>query len=361
MCTSVTIKTNNGDTIHGRTEEFGIKYNSDIILYPKNYDIKNALYSDGGKSVKAKHRFIGINAGTVFGENASDVNFLLDGMNDNLSLSAHLYPNYNEYKLVDKVNSDEMEITAVPINILGTCDSLDDIYELVNKYNGNFVQTSSAPIPGKFFIVDKNDNSIVIEPNIKGELEIVKGNGVCTNSPTYNYLNQTLGMYSNIQQIDMNLTSTLVDNNKNIAVSHGVAGAWGLPGDTSPESRFVRGTYYKNTSTKTGVDTAEDGVLRMIRIMHNFDIVPGFALRKLGGPQGETATEINEDNIVTDIENTVCAHTDHTLIKDISRGRLYYSDYNNPSYRYVELEDTNEVKMIKVYAKAPKPSKMELK
>lgn len=191
------------------------------------------------------------NIGELFGDAASGLDFLSDGFNEaGLSVGVLYYPNMATYEVVTKTSEEMIDVLA------------------------------GADQPGHFLFIDKTGDAAVFEPDQKGRIEIKPSNGIMTNSPQYEWHLKNLGVYSNIQQFDT-ADSILRNLDGSSAHSHGTCGAFGLPGDTSPTSRFVKANYLANASTKSNVVTAEDGVLRLLRIFNNFDIIPGMALKRI--------------------------------------------------------------------------------
>lgn len=350
MCTSIVLKAKDGSVVQGRTNEFGSYYKNELLLFPRNYEYPNTVFGKEKKFFKNKYAHIGANCGVVLGEHFHGDNIIQDSINEKgLSMSLHYYPQYASYKMVDEVSIDEIDFITLAHHIMSQCSSIDEVIDLVEKTKDSVVFPKSFYAPGHFFIVDNTGRNIAIEPNGPDDLNIVEGNGVFTNSPNYEFHLKNLNSYSNVQVYDMNQKSVLGDNIN----SFGVSGGFGVPFDTSPPSRFVRATYLKNTTTKSTLLNVDDVVLRMQRLLNSFDILPGQALKKTGGDiLGEAPKELDNNSVETDFNNTASGHTDHTLLKDLSRIRYYYKDWKNQNWRYVEMSDydldTSEILRVKM-------------
>jgi len=191
---------------------------------------------------------------------------------------------------------------------------------------------------GHYFFVDEEGNDLVLEPDAPGHVTVYnKTNGIMTNSPNYAYHLQNLQSFANIVQVDSYRTPVLKDVNGNPVQSHGASGGFGLPGDTSPNSRFIKASYLRDTTTRKDLITAEDGVLRMFRILNNFDIVPGMSLKQLGSGAGEGGTGKYANPI--DVENVAAGHTDHTEVKDLKNKKYYYKTCKNQTVRCASFDD----------------------
>lgn len=337
MCTTLTLTTQDGTVIHGRTDEFGMYYRNDIVLIPRNYKLSNRAFGSGSKDFLSQYAIIGTNAGTLFGEALSSPELLDDGMNEvGLSFSMLYYPGFAKYKVVKKISDNELEFLSLGRNILATCSSIDEVVAFIESYQGKLV--SEIDIPIHYFFLDKSGKTLVVEPDQPGCATVYKKtNGVMTNSPNYSFHLLNLNQYVNVQQIDGFSTSPIKGAEGAEIHAHGTSGGFGVPADTSPASRFIKASYLRDTTTKKDLITAGDGVLRMFRILNNFDIIPGMSLKKNGAGQGEGGMAPNANPV--DFVDVSSGHTDHTDVKDLTNGRYFYTTHNNQSPRYIEFSD----------------------
>lgn len=337
MCTTITLKTKDGSMIHGRTDEFGMYYRNDLFMFPRNYEFGNNIQGKTSRIIKSKYAIIGTNIGILFGENLSMPELVDDGMNEaGLSMSELYYPAFATYKIVEEVAEDEQDFVIFGRNVLAECKDVEEAIEYIEKNQGKFVVQSDIPV--HYLFADKSGNTVVIEPDQPGYVTIYrKNNGIMTNAPTYAYHLMNLNQYVNVQQIDGNNPSAIKGVDGKGIFAHGTAGGFGIPGDTSPASRFIKASYLRDTTTKKDLITADDGVLRMIRIMNNFDIIPGMSLKRVGAGQGEGGQGPNANPV--DFDNVSSGHTDHTDIKDLTNGRYFYTTQDNQAPRYVEFND----------------------
>ncbi len=347
MCTLISLKANNGDVVTGRTEEFANYYYNDIVTLPRNYKYTNSMIFGGTKQYQSKYAVVGQNIGDAMpGINLKEL--IGDGMNEKgLSLSFQYYPGCNKYKHVSEFTEEQMDYAMMAIHILGNYATISEVIEFIEAGNEKemFVTHELMTIPEHFMVIDRSGRSIVCEPDEPGKIIIKEGIGIMTNSPDYAWhignLRANLGI-NQFEQKDPVFKG--VDGNK--LTPFGISGAYGLPGDTSPGSRFIRAAYLRETTTKSTLHTAEETVLRLWKIFNLFEIVPGMAVKEV--PSG---TNLPELAVETDFENTICAHNDHVVIKDLTNLKFYYRDWTNQSIRYIDLneylEDT-EVKSIKI-------------
>lgn len=337
MCTSITFKTEDGSFIHGRTDEFGNYYRNDLLLFPRNHEFGNAILCESLNKFKSKYAILGTNLGTLFGEELSFPELINDGMNEaGLSFAEQYYPGCANYKVVESVSQNEIDFTILGRNALALFSSVDEVIEFIESYQGKIVVMT--PQPAHYFFADKTGKTLVVEPDEPGYVTIYrKNNGIMTNSPNYSYHLLNLHQYVNMAQIDGNHSSAIKGVDGQPIFAYGTSGAFGLPGDTSPASRFVRASYLRDTTTRKDLITADDGVLRMFRLLNLFDVVPGMSLKKLGDSQGEGSKGPNANPV--DFDNVAAGHTDHSDVKDLTNGRFFYNTQNNQSPRYVQFSD----------------------
>lgn len=337
MCTTITFKTQDGSFIHGRTDEFGNYYQNDLLLFPRGYAFGNNAIGEPTNVIKSKYAIFGTNLGTLFGDQLSVPALINDGMNEaGLSFGELFYPGFAKYKVVEKVAEDEIDFTILGRNALAQFSTVEEVIEYVESMQGKIVIEIEQP--AHYFFADKTGNTVVFEPDEPGYVTIYReNNGVLTNSPSYSFHLLNLHQYVNLQQVDGYCESAIKGVDGQPIFAHGTSGAFGLPGDTSPASRFIRASYLRDTTTRKNLITADDGVLRMFRILNLFDVVPGMSQKKIGNGQGEGAVGTNA--VPVDLENVSAGHTDHTDVKDLANGRFFYKTQNNQAPRFVQFSD----------------------
>ena len=141
--------------------------------------------------------------------------------------------------------------------------------EIVPIYPPEKGQTS-APT-GHWRIADATGRSVVLEIENGGVRHIYENTaGVLTNSPAFPWQTTNLNNYVHMQTGEVHpqdLGGTALK-----AFGAG-SGMWGLPGDITPPSRFVRAFFYNHTAPMP--KDAQAGVLQAFHILNNFDIPIG--------------------------------------------------------------------------------------
>ncbi len=271
-CTGLTLTAKNGDYVFGRTLEFGAGLlNFELLAVPRNFDYKGITpKKNAGLKWQTKYSHVG------FGLKNHDV--ILDGINDQgLSAGVFYFPGYAEFqKCTDKNNDISLSVHQLVSWILGTCATVEDVKQKLPRINVVGVKLAELGIvpPLHFSVNDKAGNSIVIE-YIKGKLTIHDNLiGVITNSPDFSWHMTNLHNYIGLKSIsDPSLKIKLKNKDQIIAPFGGGSGAFGLPGDFTPPSRFVRATFFK-LNAKT-MNNANDAVFQIFHILNQFDIPAG--------------------------------------------------------------------------------------
>ena len=119
------------------------------------------------------------------------------------------------------------------------------------------------------------------------------------------------------------------------------SGLYGIPGDFTPPSRFVRAAFFSQSafSQKTGYDA----VLEAFHLLNNFDI-----------PKGSAREEHKDEH-----GNILADYTVWTSANDLKAKKFYFRTYDNSQIRMVDLNkmDLNAKEIVKI----PMAGKEEVK
>lgn len=317
MCTALTLETKDGYHLFGRSMDIPLEFNQSVNLIPRNFNWKNVITN---KIIKTKYAILGMS--TII----DDHPMFADGLNEmGLSCAGLYFGGFAEYEK-DLISGKE---NIGPHDfILWTLGNFQNISELKEALkNLNIVDkpfSSSVPIALLHWIVsDKSGNSIVIE-KIKDKLNIWDNPiGVLTNSPPFDWHLINLRQYIGLRpkQFDNIKFSSL-----EISPFSQGTGAFGLPGDFTSPSRFVRATFLKNNITC--IDNEVEGVTAFFHILSNCSM-----------PSGSIVTSDNH-NYKTIYTSAMCCET----------GTYYYHTYDNRQITSIHLfkEDLDR-KKIKNY------------
>jgi choloylglycine hydrolase len=138
--------------------------------------------------------------------------------------------------------------------------------------------------------------------------------GVLTNSPSLNRHLTNLRNYIGLTA--QNVPSLQLGGNFTLPQFGQGTGMFGLPGDATPPSRFVRAVAYSQTAFP--VSTAAAAVLQVFHIMNSFDI-------PLGSVRDKSGNALHID------------YTVWTSVVDLKNNRWYFRTFSDQAIRLVDL------------------------
>ena len=331
-CTGILLKNADGTIVHGRTVEFGMPLEMDIVFVPRGYDFVGQTPLGDGKTWTSKYASAG---GILFGNLA-----IMDGLNEKgLAVGAFFFPTVAQYADTTPDNRGKSMSAADLSNwILTQFATVEEVRTAIESGEAIVAPTllpgwPPQPQPFHWIVYDKAGKSLVIEP-IGGKL-VLHDNplGVLTNSPSFDWHTTNLRNYISLSPRDV--PAVKLDNLTFAPFGMG-AGLHGLPGDFTPPSRFVRATVF--SATAIPAPTAEQGILKGFHILNNFDIPVGAARESSGGKTYSDMTML-------------------TSMRDPQSLRFYYKTYDDQTIRVVDLAkfdfDGKEVKKLSTKSDQP--------
>jgi len=302
MCTSFLLKSTDGGAVYGRSMEFGMPLNSELMISPRGYQ-----YQGIGVDGKAGTGLNWTSKYAVAGMNVLGLPTLVDGMNEkglvggllNAPFTAH-YQNVSQADSSNSISSSQMLLFA--LTNFATVDEVKAGFKkiFVNRSTVAAYKNQTAPV--RVPLHDAQGNSIVIE-YIKGELVITDNpTHVCTNDPVISEQFNNIGQYTNLTNIEQN---PMVIHGTTYQSPSSGNGMRGLPGDYLSPSRFIRALFLSK-SVPTSF-TTEKMVNAAWHITGSFDIPPGAITLSADNPYGGgvDGIEITEWIIVADSKNLV--------------------------------------------------------
>jgi choloylglycine hydrolase len=309
-CTGIRLTAADGSIIYGRTLEFGLPLNSEILFVPRQYEFAGTTASGRpGLTWRSKYSAVGLNG---LGKEV-----FVDGVNEvGLAAGVFYFPGYATYQ---STTPDEDGRALAPWELItwmltnfGTVDeiraALADIRVVAVPLNAQF------GVPAVHYIAhDKAGHSLVVE-YVDGRPKTHDNPlGVFTNSPSFDWHVTNLRNY-------INLTATNVPavdlRGLQFAPLGQGSGLRGLPGDFTPPSRFVRAVALSQ-SAEAGASGPE-GVSQVFHVLDSFDI-----------PEGSVrpATTSREP----------LERTEWTSAADLTARRYYFHTHENRRVRMVDL------------------------
>ena len=291
-CTGIRLTAKDGTVVAGRTLEFGLDLKSAIVAIPAGTALTGTLPNDAkGLAYTTKYGMVGANA---FG-----LPVIVDGLNDHgLYVGEFFFPGYAGYTTITPANASQA-VAAYEYSdwLLGNFATIDEVKAAIGRVvlaPTVLAQMGMAP-PVHFRVMDKTGAAVVIEP-IGGRLELRDDPlGVLTNAPTFDWHMTNLSNYVGLTP--MAHESRTVGGVTVSGFGQG-SGFYGLPGDFTPPSRFVRAVAYQVTAVQPAA--GPDAVQQLFHILNNFDIPVGAVRNKV---QGQTVDEYTLWTSVADLGN----------------------------------------------------------
>ena len=303
MCTAVSFIS--GDSYFGRNLDLEKSYGERVVVTPRNYPFSMRALP----TIDSHYAMIGM--ATV----AGDYPLYYEATNEmGLSMAGLNFPDnahYNAYK-EDKDNVAPFEL--IPY-ILGKCKDISQVKDLlwrINIVNINF--SEALPLSPLHWIISDKERSITVE-SVKEGLKIYDNPyGALTNNPTFDYHLMNINNYMNLHEgVGENRMSP---EQRLRAYSLGM-GAFGLPGDYSSASRFVRAVFIKEKSPCLEGEKE--------RVSHFFHILGGVAM-----PKGCVMTNSGEYE-----------YTRYSSCCNAHKGIYYYTTYDNSAVTAVDMYSFN--------------------
>jgi choloylglycine hydrolase len=333
-CTGIRLIAKDGAVVVARTLEFGADLQSKVGIFPAGTSITGLLPNGAtGMAFKTKYGIVGANA---FG-----LPIVVDGLNDQgLYLGEFFFPGSAGYADVTAENqSRSMAGYQYSMWILGNFATVAEVkaaYDRVSLAGTVVPELGMAP-PVHFRIVDKTGAAVVVEP-IGGRLVIYDDPlGVLTNSPTFGWHMTNLNNYVGLSAANRGAV-TLQPGVTLSGFGQG-SGFYGLPGDFTPPSRFVRAVAFQAAAVQPA--TAPDAVQQVFHILNNFDIPVGAVRDVVNGKA------IDEWTLWTSAE-------------DLTNLQFYFRTFDDQSLRSVDVRKVlasagSDVKYVPMETQLPTP------
>ncbi|MCO7125330.1 choloylglycine hydrolase family protein [Sporolactobacillus shoreicorticis] len=316
MCTSLTLQTKDGHHLFGRTMDFAMDLNQRVIITPRRYKWDNITQ----ETITAKLGVVGM--GT---DQQGKVTFA-DGLNESGLACATLYlpgfASYNKEAASDKTNLPPQDFVLWCLTQFNSVQAVKEAMTRVAFLDVPLPALGVTP-PLHWILSDKSGACIVIEATGKGVQIYDNPVGVMTNSPEFDWHLQNLRQYIGLQSQQFAPTQWI--DLKLSAFSQG-SGSFGLPGDFTPPSRFVRAAFLKQNLT--GIDNEANGITGLLHVLSNCSL-----------PKGVVVTPDNAED-----------YTLYTSAMCLESGTYYYQSYDCQQISAVHLFNENlDSDEVKVY------------
>lgn len=263
---------------------------------------------------QTKHSFIGISI--------KGVNMVVDGVNDaGLCGGSFYFGNINRYVPQTEIEAAGKTALAGEEFVTWALANCRDVEEVREKVLREVAISSDGGVLGRslpqhYVFQDLSGKSLVVEPSIPGSFEIYDNPvGTFTNSPKFDWhvtnLENYVGLSDQVHQGRKIGAADIFSSGKG-------NGLFGIPGDFTPQSRFVRATFLKHFA-----DQVEDekAVELIFHVLDSFDI-----------PKGVVVTG----------ENHKVQFTQYTSAYDLTNKAMYVHVYDNRQIQMLSLEEVSE-------------------
>lgn len=300
MCTAINVNLN--DTYFGRNMDLDYALNMKIVIVPRNYKI------DFKKEESIYSHYAMMGVGVVI----NNYPLFADAINEKgLSIAGLNFPFNAKYYQYD-ANKKNLATYELVLFLLATCQNVKDVkkaLKYINILDENF--SENVKLTPLHFLISDATSSIVLETTVDGMKIYDNKFNILTNNPPFSYQLEYLSNFKNLtnQSIDPNSISL----SSQLFYSYG-SGGYGLPGDYSSASRFIKANFVKNYLVPSNVE------LENVRSF--FSVLDSVYM-----PYGSIKTNLGYE------------HTLYTTCYNSTRGILYYKTYENPNINEIVLSD----------------------
>jgi len=314
-CTVFRLKAKDGSMIVARSMEFGVDLKYDLVIVPRNTPFNSPFMKNtAGIRWRVIYGYVGVaSMGLDYG--------VSDGMNEKgLAIGALWYESDMQWQKA--LPADSLKSLASPMFpdwVLGNFSNVEDLRNALPSMKV-FAYTDSTKmkfVPTLHFIVyDAQGRCIVVEFD-KGECNIYDNPlGIMTNAPSFPWqltnLRQYIGMSAQVPK------PVSLDGIKLNPTGHG-EGMWGIPGDLTPPSRFVR------LAMLTAFAEQQPDATRNLNLCQH--IINTFAI-----PKGVIIDKDASGKVVS--EET----TQWVSFRDLTNRIFYFKTYDNQTLRMLDLK-----------------------
>lgn len=267
-CSSFSWETRDGRHLLGRTyDQFGDLRANRVISVPKGHPCAPGLRTDGnGKP--SDYGFTGM-AVLGFGEA-----ILVDGVNTAGLMGALLhYPEYAFYKDTAAPGTVAVHPGRLLPWLLSRCASIEEAVQEMDAVTLVDDLTQGSPLAAHYILSDGSGETVILEPDADGLRLHRQSIGVLANSPDYIWHRTNLRTYVGVT--NQHKPPQTVVGYELRGFGERLGGGFGLPGDYSSPSRFVRLAFMKEFAVPG--ENELDGVSKMFRAFAPVDLPEGLA------------------------------------------------------------------------------------
>lgn len=323
MCTALTLKTKEGYHLFGRNMDLEYTFGQRVILVPRNFKYEDRV-NDEMKSTK--YAVMGM------GNLIENHPLFADAFNEKGLACAGL--NFPQAYWKDDIEEglDNVAPYDLIFWVLSNFQSIKDLRPHLDKLSmDGKPYTKDMPIATLHWIISDTSGKCLVVENTKEGLKIFDNPvGVMTNSPSFDWHLTNLTQYAglNVNRHQASKWSKL----ELVPLGNG-SGSFGLPGDSSSQSRFIKTAFLKSHVTVGDYENA--GVVEFFNVLNNVSMISGTVVDPFG-------------------RNEI---TQYTSCMNQEKGIYYYRTYKNSQINVIDMnkEDLN-AKCLKVFPYYDEPN-----
>jgi choloylglycine hydrolase len=322
MCTDFLLQAADKDNsvVVGRSMEFGEDLGSQILVGGRGTKKHGAAPDSplGGLSWTAKYGYVGLNVG---GLGPEFKHLICDGMNEmGLSIGALWLPGFTEYSPAVTNKAQALDVTHFTNWVLGNFATVAEVKTGLTGVQIWGGPLARAKIPLHFSIHDASGESAVLEflaGNTQGQWQ-VNTVGVLTNAPPFAWQLTNIRNYVGLSSVDAQPIT--IGGNSYPPPGHG-SGMRGVPGDSTPPSRFIRLLFQKQFATQPANNT--DAISQALHLLNTVDIPLGTSAAQ----QEQNPSKGNDD------------YTQWVVVKALTARTFSYRTTCNPTLMQINFAE----------------------
>ena len=262
MCTSIVLKSKDDHVLLARTMDFSFELEPEMRVFPRFYP----LHFDVAEEMNEHFAFMGL---------SKDIGntYIADGLNEfGLSCAALYFEGYAKYS--ENYETGRLNVAAheLVMWMLASCKDIDEViiaFDKIEIVNHKMDFLGVVP-PLHWVFLDKSGRSVIIELTETG-LNVHENNlGILTNSPDYTWHMTNVRSYIGLDPQQVESREIYGETFKPFGQG---SGTFGLPGDFTPPSRFIKTLYNKLSASKA--TNSKELVLNASHILNGVDIPKG--------------------------------------------------------------------------------------
>jgi choloylglycine hydrolase len=324
-CSSVIIQSEDKNIVIGRTMDLAISPGWTMYVCPKETHRTTYLPDKKpGISWTSRYTHFGIYGKLAFSGGHLYTGCISDGINEKgLSLECHILQG-TYYPEPSSANLAAGDFAFWVLENFEHIDTLKKELKNIRLWSENYLVFENDPAPLHYAITDSQGGRIIVEFLKEGMSIIDDQVGIFTNAPDYTYHLKHCEDFLALSPMDA--PERLIDGHLFKTPSHG-SGLFGMPGDYSSTSRFIRLWLLKQFSNKARND--KEAEILATHLMNNVDIPEGTVTFKL-------------KNTIT-MKN----YTQWTILKSLNQHRWFIKRYEDLNYHFVDLNQIWKTKFTK--------------